>query len=992
MQYLVIIFLALIICSCSDSDQSASSQDDPFDDILIDSLAHADSLVQDSLRQDSLLRDSLVKDSLFKDSLFRDSLFKDSLVRDSLLKDSLARADSLAKIEQLHNEGMRLIKAKGNSVELGTMSTAARAIEQPAMKATFDYDYYISRHETTCGEFNSLMKPITALALECEKDSLPVVNVSYYDAILYANERSKKADLDTAYTYASVKFDSEKHCISLEGLAFHPEVESYHLPTEAEWTFAATSSWNAQRAWTADNSDYQLHPVCSKAKKDELCDMMGNVMEWANDWLGMFRDTTVQNFVGAPDGGTLGQRIVKGGSYRNKASSITLYGRGDVYTVTSSMRADYVGFRLALGSIAQATWMGNDGSAKESRVIPQASISTINAITGTYKAKLAFRNDITGNLAYVDYSSGILSVVEIEDSIDVFHPDISPDGEHVAFCTGLEGISGKSTVYVRDLNAEGSNLVKLDVENAAIPRWRVLESGDTAIVYVTDAGNNKDAAAFRSASTWQVAFANGQFGIPEKLFDGAYHGGISDDNRLAVTGARQLRAKIADPGSTLWQSARDTLWYNGEQACNASLSKDGRKQTLFLDFGGKTGRDYVGERYATHERLLVVDSTGKLVQSVSAPSGYLFDHSEWAGTHNLATASLTDANGAHKKIVLVNLSDSSVVDLAEGDELWHPCLWTNQGKKPSTDEDPEKEVDPSLDLDSAGAYLSENHNYEQAMVRIKMECFWKKLDSTKVFLAGSSRMAEGANPDMYPEWGMLNFAVPGIDPSRDFYFIKNYALNHSEHLKAIAISIDLDAWRGDENHLSLVLDYAMGYAYDANHSFWKDSIPTGFVNLVENAYPAEATMRMNVSSRGGMPSLSNGWETDGVEVLWDSIFTDKQMAYFDARIEELQEIVEIAAKKDIYVIGIIFPQAPQYKETGAFGLYGMQRSVAQNKIAYLDSIANVNQHFVLMDENKMGDHDYTDEMARNNSHLSSVGAKQLTSRLDSLLKTLIPDN
>ena len=41
-----------------------------------------------------------------------------------------------------------------------------------------------------------------------------------------------------------------------------------------------------------------------------------------------------------------------------------------------------------------------------------------------------------------------------------------------------------------------------------------------------------------------------------------------------------------------------------------------------------------------------------------------------------------------------------------------------------------------------------------------------------------------------------------------------------------------------------------------------------------------------------------------------------------------------------------------------------------------------------MDENKMGDHDYSDEEARDFSHLADLGAQKLTRRLDSLIKTL----
>ena len=112
------------------------------------------------------------------------------------------------------------------------------------------------------------------------------------------------------------------------------------------------------------------------------------------------------------------------------------------------------------------------------------------------------------------------------------------------------------------------------------------------------------------------------------------------------------------------------------------------------------------------------------------------------------------------------------------------------------------------------------------------------------------------------------------------------------------------------------------------------------------------------------------------------------MDCLNARIDDLMAIVDVAAERDIYVIGIVFPQAPYYMETGAYGLYGLQRSVASKKFAYLDSLAKANPYFVLMDENKMGKHDYTDKMAQNRDHLSYLGAKQMTARLDSVLKTL----
>ena len=45
-------------------------------------------------------------------------------------------------------------------------------------------------------------------------------------------------------------------------------------------------------------------------------------------------------------------------------------------------------------------------------------------------------------------------------------------------------------------------------------------------------------------------------------------------------------------------------------------------------------------------------------------------------------------------------------------------------------------------------------------------------------------------------------------------------------------------------------------------------------------------------------------------------------------------------------------------------------------------------NFTLFDENKMGDHDYTDNEAVDSDHLCGNAVPKITSRLDSVLKTL----
>ena len=295
-------------------------------------------------------------------------------------------------------EGM--VQLKSGSVSIGSNDKSFKANERPAMEVILDYDFYMGIHEVTCGEYASVAKKAKLKTFKkCENDSLPLTDITYYDAILFANAKSKQDNLDTAYTYSKPLYDDDGHCTEMEGFAFHPDANAFRLPTEAEWVYAASLAWDVKKSWNSDNSDYKLHPVCSIwTDSTGFCDMAGNAMEWVNDWMGTFRDTTVTNYVGAPDGGDLGERIVKGGRYSSTPKELNPYSRGDVYTVTSATRADYVGFRLAFGKIPNPLWMGDDGKSQSSVITPLAQSETLKKLTGTYNVKLSFHNDISGNV------------------------------------------------------------------------------------------------------------------------------------------------------------------------------------------------------------------------------------------------------------------------------------------------------------------------------------------------------------------------------------------------------------------------------------------------------------------------------------------------------------------------------------------------------------------------------------------------------------------
>ena len=872
--------------------------------------------------------------------------------------------------ERYGEKGLALVEGSSDKLKLAEK-----------MDVVLSYDYLIGMHEVTCGDYGEV---------SCDGENFPITDVTFYDAVLFANKKSKAEKFDTVYTYSSAKFDSKNHCIYLENLSADLDRAGYRLPTEAEWIKAASVNWNSNNSWNAGNSDGKPHAVCSKKKDDsEWCDFEGNVAEWVSDWMAPVQKGSFNNFIGPAKPNTLGERMIKGGCFNSDAQAISLFSRKDTYTINSSSKANYIGFRLAFGKIPNAETMDVSNPQKQ-RIIKLATSEDVRNVAGTIVAKLAFRNEVSGNLVYVSYSDASLSMFEIQDDLDVYHPDISPDGGWVAFCTGAEGLDVNSSLYVRRLDSAGSKLVRLDVEGAAIPRWSVDANGDTVITYVTSAKNNKETEEWKKTSTWQVSFANGSFGTPKKLFDGSYHGGISENASLAVSGSSLLRARKAKSQSTVFENnAVDDVWYNGEQACNVSLVRDSTLRTAFLDFAGKTGKEFAGKSYAVHQRILIADKDGKLIQSIGAPDGYTFDHTEWASDGKISNivATLVNGNGAHEKIVLVDVNNSKVVDLVQGEELWHPCLWVRHvqdGSSSSENKDSDL-IKFDLDLDSAGVYYTPGGTELALKWRYKMELFWKYRNVMNTAVIGSSRSLHGVDPLLFSEGiKAMNLSVSNCDLFCTKYVLDNYILLHMKNLKYVVFSLDLDLTFVSfpssyfEAHRSL----SPGFSYDENHNYWKDGVPE---QLAQRTYESlgHSQFEMYRETLGFHPLEGRGWGEPFVE--FDSTWITKRRYLYDANFEALTEFIAECHKRDVIVVGVIFPENPLYSTTGSYAVHAMQRSVVPSLIQEIEDLSKTYPNFVLMDENKMGYHDYTDEMAYDHNHLSVAGATQITARIDSVL-------
>ncbi len=175
----------------------------------------------------------------------------------------------------------------------------------------------------------------------------PVVNVSWYDAVVYCNWRSQREGLRAAYTIDSVgRKQNEGWDVTLDSTA-----NGFRLPTEAEWEYAARAGTDFEYAgdsllekvgWFYGNSGSRTRPVAQKKPNGRgLYDMSGNAWEWCYDRYGDYPPGPVKDYRGPDEGSS---RIPRGGSWGNDADSARVAYRGNYYP---DYRFSNYGFRLA---------------------------------------------------------------------------------------------------------------------------------------------------------------------------------------------------------------------------------------------------------------------------------------------------------------------------------------------------------------------------------------------------------------------------------------------------------------------------------------------------------------------------------------------------------------------------------------------------------------------------------------------------------------------
>lgn len=252
------------------------------------------------------------------------------------------------------NDGFILIK--DGSFEMGSPEDENWRIDDEKKHNVTVSAFYIDPLETVQSDYEAIMgsNPSTF-----EGDDLPVDNISWLEAVQYANARSNAAGLDPAYTIA----DGE--------VIWDRSANGYRLPTEAEWEYACRAGtetpFNTEHSLSADDANFYGHypyeieenyfdDEVLEARPGEyrqttiavgslepnawgLYDCHGNVNEWCWDYYGEYDTEQNVDPIGAHNGT---RHIYRGGGWndfaKNMRSAYRAAGQADMKSYNLGVR------------------------------------------------------------------------------------------------------------------------------------------------------------------------------------------------------------------------------------------------------------------------------------------------------------------------------------------------------------------------------------------------------------------------------------------------------------------------------------------------------------------------------------------------------------------------------------------------------------------------------------------------------------------------------
>jgi len=258
-------------------------------------------------------------------------------------------ATPAAKLDTVRTQtGAEMVLIPAGSFQMG--SRDGEADETPPHGVALDA-FWIDRTEVTQAQYGKLVLGNPA---HFKAEGRPVEQVSWAEAALYCNLRSRAEGLEPCYDEETAKCDFQ--------------AGGYRLPTEAEWEYAcragsttpyafgADGSALGRHAWFADNAGKKTQPVARKpANAWGLYDMHGNVAEWCNDVYAAdyYAHSPARNPPGPDDGE---KYVLRGGAWNSQAAGCrcaTRVGENPGFQDACFAR-DAIGFRCVRRSAAES--------------------------------------------------------------------------------------------------------------------------------------------------------------------------------------------------------------------------------------------------------------------------------------------------------------------------------------------------------------------------------------------------------------------------------------------------------------------------------------------------------------------------------------------------------------------------------------------------------------------------------------------------------------
>lgn len=225
--------------------------------------------------------------------------------------------------------GMTFVRIPAGTYTQGSPTTeTGRDSDETQRQVTLTRDFLMQTTEVTQAQWKAVMGTNPAKHQEPANTARPVENVSYDDILTFISKLNAQTE------------------------------QSYRLPTEAEWEYAARAGsqqaftfgsnprFLTQYSWyTANESDPpSTQPVAQKTvNKFGLYDVHGNVAELVADFYAANRSSASATDPTGPSNSSL--RLHKGGHFQSVESDLRLAGR---QLIRPDTREGMVGFRLVL--------------------------------------------------------------------------------------------------------------------------------------------------------------------------------------------------------------------------------------------------------------------------------------------------------------------------------------------------------------------------------------------------------------------------------------------------------------------------------------------------------------------------------------------------------------------------------------------------------------------------------------------------------------------